>query len=104
MKITPVVLATGVLFSSSLALAAPVVHQGYPYSGNGGELYGQSAEMKATEAVNDEMLGGYPMKLKAAEDNSRMGIKQTGDPRHPVHPGYPYRDQTANMIPQPSTR
>jgi len=101
------VLAIGAVASflaSSLALAAPPAHEGYPYGGKGGELYGQSAEREATEAANKEFLGGYPNELKSAEDNSRLGIQQTNDPRHPAHPGYPYRDQTANTIPHAPAR
>jgi hypothetical protein len=78
--------------ATGLALAATPEHDGYPYGGKGMDLYGKAAEAKATEEVNKEFLGGYPKKIKAAEDNSRSGIKPNkDDPRHPAHPGYPYR-------------
>ncbi len=82
------------VFASGLAAAAvPTVHEGYPYNGKGADEYGKPAEVKATQAVNQEfMSGGYAKKMKAAEDQTRHGIKATpGDPRHPQHPGYPYR-------------
>ncbi len=78
--------------ASGFAAAAMPQHEGYPYGGKGAELYGKAAEIKATEAVNKEFLGGYPEKAKAAEDNSRVGITpRKDDSRHPAHPGYPYR-------------
>jgi hypothetical protein len=78
--------------ASGFAMAAVPVHEGYPYSGKGTDLYGKAAEMKATAEVNKEFMGGYPKKAKAAEDYSRAGIKPNKEnPRHPAHPGYPYR-------------
>ena len=98
-RLLSLTLATAFIVASATAMAgAPTVHEGYPYGGKSTDFFGKVAETKAIKANETILLGSLPDQLKAAEDNDRMGIRRTGDSRLPAHPGYPYRDQTADMV------
>jgi hypothetical protein len=91
-------MVTGFLFMASSAFANPALmkkHEGYPdESGKATTSTGEAASLKAAgdapKVLKDQ--------LKSAEENTRSGLANTGDPRDPTHPGYPDKGVKENMI------
>jgi len=90
-----IALVSGGLFLATSVFATPLVEmqkQNYPYGGRGVEEYGKTAEKKAIKANEKLLMETLTGQIKNAEDNARKGIVNKGDPFHPTHPGYPYRN------------
>jgi hypothetical protein len=93
-----IAMVTGFLFMASSAFANPALmkkHEGYPdETGKATTATGEAASLKAAgdapKVLKDQ--------LKSAEEDTRAGLANTGDPRETTHPGYPDKGVKENMI------
>jgi hypothetical protein len=93
-----IAMVTGFLFMASSAFANPALmkkHEGYPdETGKATTATGEAASLKAAE----DAPKANKDQVKEAEENTRAGLANTGDPRETTHPGYPERGVKENMI------
>ena len=93
-----IALVSGFMFMASSAFANPALlkkHDGYPdETGKATTSTGEAAALKAAENAPKALKG----QVKAAEEDTRAGLANTGDPRETTHPGYPDRGVKENMI------
>jgi len=97
--LTAIALVSGFLFLATSAFANPALlkkHDGYPdETKKATTAVGDKALEKSLDTATPKMMKD---KLKASEEDTRVGNVITDDPRQRKHPGYPETGVTENHI------